>query len=105
LVEAYNELCGVMSNEKYDIFANEMIVKCCGRYLPIHQYMKAKPCWYGVKIWCLANAKSKFVQHMLVYCEAHDEDKEHAIGYKIVVILMDEHRNKNHIVTCDIYFL
>jgi hypothetical protein len=80
-----------MSNEKYDIFADEMIVKCCGKYLPIHQYMKAKPCWYEVKIWCLANTKSKFVQHMLVYCEARDEDKEHAIGYKIVVILMDEH--------------
>jgi len=82
-----------------------MIVKCCGKYSPIHQYMKAKPCWYGVTIWCLANVKSKFVQHMLVYCGAHDEDKEHVIGYKIVVILMDEHINKNHIVTCDIYFL
>jgi len=42
---------------------------------------------------------------MLAYREARDEDKEHAIGYKIVVILMDEHRNKNHIITCDIYFL
>jgi hypothetical protein len=67
--------------------------------------MKAKSCWYGVKIWCLANIKSKFVQHMLVYCKAHDEDKEHAISYKIVVILMEEHKSKNHIVTCDIYFL
>ncbi len=82
-----------------------MIVKCYGKYSPIHQYMKAKPYWYGVKIWCLANAKSKFVPHMLVYCKGRGEDKEHAISYKVVVILMEEHKNKNHIVTCDIYFL
>jgi hypothetical protein len=28
--------------------------------------MKVKPCQYGVKIWCLANAKSKFVHEMEV---------------------------------------
>ncbi len=70
-------------------------------YSPIWQYMKAKPCWYGMKIWCLANAKSKFFQKMEVYCDVGHEDVEHAIGYKIVYGLMDVNKNKNHIVTCD----
>jgi hypothetical protein len=41
---------------------------------------------------------------MKVYCGANHEDVEHAIGYKIVVRLMDEYENKNHIVTCDNFF-
>jgi hypothetical protein len=45
-------------------------------------------------IWCLGNVKSKFVQKMEVYCGACHEDDEHATRYK----------NKNHIVTCDIFF-
>jgi len=52
----------------------------------------------------LANAKSKFVQKMEVYCDVGHEDVELAIGYKIVYGLMDVYKNKNHIVTCDNLF-
>ncbi len=54
-----------------------------------------------MKICCLTNAKSKFVQKMEMYCGVGHEDVEHAIGYKIVYGLMDRFKNKNYIVTCD----
>jgi hypothetical protein len=57
-----------------------------------------------MKICCLANAKSKFVQKMEMYCGVVHEDVEHAIGYKIVYGLMDGYKNKNYIVTCDNFF-
>jgi hypothetical protein len=57
-----------------------------------------------MKICCLANAKSKFVQKMEMYCGLGHEDVEHAIGYKIVYGLIDGFKNKNYIVTCDNFF-
>jgi hypothetical protein len=66
--------------------------------------MKAKPCRYGVKIWCLIDVKSKFVQKMEVYCGTCHEDAKHATRCKIVYGLMDGYKNQNHIVTCDNFF-
>jgi hypothetical protein len=57
-----------------------------------------------VKIWCLVDAKSKFVQKMEVYCGTCHEDVKHATWYKIVYGLMDGYKNTNHIVTCDNFF-
>ncbi len=57
-----------------------------------------------MKIWCLANAKSKFVQKMELHCHKSHEDVEHAIRYKIVYRLMGGYKNKNYIVTCDNFY-
>ena len=82
-----------------------MMVPYTGNYSPIRQYMKAKPTQYGIKIWCLANSVSKYVQHMEVYCGAStSEDDNHATGFKIVNQLMRGHEGKGHIVTCDNFF-
>jgi hypothetical protein len=53
-----------------------------------------------MKICCLANAKSKFVHKMEMYCGLGHEDVEHATRYKIVYGLIDGFKNKNYIVTC-----
>jgi len=57
-----------------------------------------------MKICCLVNAKSKFVQKREVYCGVGHEDVEHATRYKIVYGLMDGYENKNYIMTCDNFF-
>ncbi len=57
-----------------------------------------------MKICCLTNAKSKFVQKMEMYCGVGHEDVEHATRYKIVYGLMDRYKNKNYIMTCDNFF-
>ncbi len=63
--------------------------------------MKAKLWGHGIKIWCLVNAKSKFVYKMELCHGTCHEDVEHAIGYKIVYMLMDRYKNNNYIVTFD----
>jgi hypothetical protein len=67
--------------------------------------MKIRPCRYGVKIWCLANAKSKFVQKMEIYYGVGHEDVKHVNGYKIVIGLVDGYKNNNHLVTCDNFLI
>jgi hypothetical protein len=75
------------------------MVKYIENYSPIRHYMKAKPCWHGMNI-----GVCKFVDKMKVYYGASHEDVKHAIGYKIVIGLMDGYKNKNHIVTCHDFF-
>jgi len=64
---------------------DKMMVKYTKKYSHIRQYMKAKPYQYGVKIWCFANVKYKFVQKMEVYYGASHEDVKHATWYKIII--------------------
>lgn len=66
LVEACNELCGQFWNANQNLCVDEMMVKYTEKYSSIQQNMKIKPCRYGVKIWCLINVKSNFVQNMKV---------------------------------------
>ena len=66
--------------------------------------MKNKPCPYGLKCWALANAKSKFVQKLEVFCEKEESlnaKDEALVGYKVVMRLLEGLENKGHIVTCD----
>ncbi len=57
-----------------------------------------------MKICCLVNAKSKFVQKMEMYCGVGHVDVDMQLGYKIVYGLMDGYKNKNYIVTYDNFF-
>ncbi len=56
-----------------NLCVNEMMVKYTMKY-----YTKVEPCEYGVKIWCLINAKLKFVKKMEMYCGVGHEDVKHA---------------------------
>jgi hypothetical protein len=57
-----------------------------------------------VKVWCLANAKYKFVGKMEMYCGVGHEDVKRTTKYKIVYEFMKEYKDKNHNVTCNHYF-
>ncbi len=84
---------------------NEIVITYTRKYSPTQKCMKVEPCCYGMKIQCLPNAKSKFVQKMKAYTSASHEDVKHTTRYKIVYGLMDMCKNKsNHIVTCDNFF-
>src|SRR5579875_3737439 len=98
-------ICSQMWDAEKNLTVDEMMMSYTGKYSPIRQYMKAKPTQYGIKIWCLANSNSKYVQRMEVYCGAStSEDDNHATGFKIVNQLMCGHEGKGHIVTCDNFF-
>ena len=46
---------------------DEMMVKYKGKYCPARQYMPKKPIKWGLKLWCLACASSKFIWNFEVY--------------------------------------
>jgi hypothetical protein len=53
--------------EKY-ITVDEMMICYKGSYCMACQYMSNKPEKWRVKVWCLADSKSKFVYNFKIYC-------------------------------------
>ena len=66
LVNECNFLHAKYWHLEHNLTVDEMMVRYMGERSPIRQYLKNKPCRYGLKCWALANAKSKFVQKLKV---------------------------------------
>jgi hypothetical protein len=106
LVREHNALYSQYWQPEQNLTIDEMMVKYCGKYSPIRQYMKAKPTQYGIKIWCLANSVSKYVQKMEVYCGKSEEceGEDQNTGYKVVTSLVSGLEHVGHVITCDNWF-
>jgi hypothetical protein len=75
LVDDHNKLCSEFWNPEQNLYVYKMMVKYTGKYAPIQQYLKGKPTQYVLKIWCLANSSSNYVQKIDIYCGAHTPAK------------------------------
>jgi hypothetical protein len=84
---------------------DEMMVKYTGRYAPIQQYLKGKPTQYGLKIWCLANSSSKYMQKIDMHCSATQSNQEGNVGSRNVLFLIEGLGGKGHIIMCDNYLV
>jgi hypothetical protein len=68
LVDKIRDACkAVWSLGKY-LTIDEMMIRYKGSYSPIWQYMPNKPQKWGLKVWCLADAVSKYVYNFAIYC-------------------------------------
>ena len=68
LVDKIREACkAVWSLSKY-LVIDEMMIRYKGSYPPIRQYMPNKPQKWGLKVWCLVDAISKYVYDFAIYC-------------------------------------
>lgn len=47
---------------------DEMVVRYKGKYCQVRQYTLKKSEKWGLKIWCLVDATSKFVYNIAIYC-------------------------------------
>ena len=83
-----------------------MMVKDYGKYSPIRQYMKANHTQYGIKIWCLANSVSKYVQKIEIYCGNNKEceGEDQIAGYKVVISLVSGLEHVGYVITCENWF-
>jgi hypothetical protein len=106
LVREHNALYSQYWQPEQNLTIDEMMIKYCGKYLPIRQYMKAKPTQYGIKIWCLANNASKYVQKMEIYCGKSEEceGKDQNTGYKVVTSSVSGLEHVGYMITCDNWF-
>lgn len=66
------------SNQQVTI--NDSMVLYKGKYSPICQYMPNKPVRFGLKIWAIVDALSKYIWNFQIYCgkmgNSHDDGAE-----------------------------
>jgi hypothetical protein len=68
LVDAIRNACKVVWSLGKYLVIDKMMIRYKGSYSPIGQYMPNKPQKWGLKIWCLAYAVSKYVYNFSIYC-------------------------------------
>ena len=75
--------------------------------------MPQKPQKWELKVWCLADAKSKYVANFEVYCgkdpiveeEIRRPRGEARLAYNVVLRLVSPYEGKGHVITMDNFFL
>jgi hypothetical protein len=61
LIEDFAQKSRELYNPERVLTVDEIMVPYKGRYCGIRQYMKSKPCRFGIKIWALASSSSRLV--------------------------------------------
>jgi hypothetical protein len=68
------------------------------------QYMKAKITKWGYRIWKLCDASSAYTLNLDVYTGATEGKKEKGLAYAVVMKMMENFFDKNHVVVMDNFF-
>jgi hypothetical protein len=55
---------------------DEIMVAYKGRYCNVQQYMKAKPTKFGIKLWALVSAQSRYIHNAIIYLGSGDDRDE-----------------------------
>jgi hypothetical protein len=114
LLNRIREACKAVWNVAKMCSVDEMMVRYKGKYCPSRQYMPKKPIKWGLKLWCLACAVSKFIYNFDVYCrksnatgvvpEPSGPRAESNLAEGVVLKMVDGMENKGHVVVMDNYF-
>jgi hypothetical protein len=81
-----------------------------GQYCSFKQYLPLKPITHGIKIWCLACSKSKYIHNWEVYVGAANEEAQGlevhdcGAGAGVVTRLTRGWEGHNYTVVTDNYF-
>jgi len=89
-----------------------MMIRYKGTYYPTRQYMPQKPQKWGIKVWCLADAISKFVSNFEVYCgkdlalviEALVQWGQPKLAHNVVLQLLTSNEGRGHVIDMDNFF-
>ena len=106
LDEVKDRYCHAYSANK-ELSVDESMLKFKGR-LFFKQYMPSKPSTkWGIKIWSLCDSHTGFLLKFDVYTGKQDNDlqsMEHGLSYKVVTSLLNEFKDKGHVVHMDSFF-
>jgi hypothetical protein len=114
LLNSIRNVCRAVWNIGKMCIVDEMMVRYKGKYCPARQYMPKKPIKWGLKLWYLACAASKFIYNFDVYCgksarsevvlEQSGSRPEAPLAEGVVLKMVDGMENKGHVVVMDNYF-
>ena len=92
---------------------DETMVRYKGTCCLATQYMPKKPVKWGLKVWCVADSKSKFIWDLEVYCGKSGETlasrantrEDQALAHRVVLNLTMGLEQKGHVLVMDNYLM
>ena len=107
MTSLFKERCKIMYRVSRNVTIDERIVRFDGR-CPFKIYMPTKPDPYGIKLWVLADAESRYISDFNVYLgktiTTNDSNAKRAsLGYEVTIELMKNLRPGHHL-TVDNFF-
>jgi hypothetical protein len=73
LVERFVSISQSLYNNEQVCTVDEIMIAYKGRFCEIKQYMQAKPTKFGIKVWAVACALSRYVSNIIVYLGSGSE--------------------------------
>ena len=108
LVDVIRDACKAGWSLRKYLAIDGMMIRYKGSYSPICQYMPNKPQKWGLKVWCPANAVSKYVYNFAIYCGKNIEAvlqpsrrREPRLAHNVVVDTVDGLDGNGHVVVMD----
>lgn len=104
LLEGFVQASKRLYNCERYVCVDEIMIPYRGNRCSIKQYMKNKPVKYGIKVWCMANSKSRYVYDLQVYTGKKGVKAEKDLGLKVVTTLVSDLKGLGHVVVTDRFF-
>ena len=86
-----------------DIVVDEAMIPFQGQSC-LKQFLPNKPVKQGIKVWCLADSTNGYVHNFDVYTGKGSNSSEGTLGSRVVLMLSDHLKHKNHHMYCDNFF-
>lgn len=104
LLDGFVSTCKRLYRCERHICVDEIMIPYRGRRCNIKQYMRNKPIKYGIKVWCCATSKSRFVYDLQVYTGRKGKKAEKDLGLKVVKALVADLKGLGHVVVTNRFF-
>lgn len=71
-------------NLEREVTVDELIIPYKGKYCNFRQFMRDKPVRFGLKLWCLASSKSRYVYNLIVFLGKGTGKVPNGLGYTVL---------------------
>jgi hypothetical protein len=103
-MEAFNKKSFKLYNHESHIIVDECIIPYKGKYCDIRMFLRNKPIRFGIKVWCAASSKSRYVSIVQVYMGKGTQMCKEGMGYEVITSLIRSLEHRWHTVVCDNLF-
>ena len=86
------------------VTVDELVIPYKGKYCNFRQFMREKPTRFGLKLWCLASSKSRYVYNLSVFLGKGTGKGPHGLGYTVCTEFLKPFYHRGHILVCDNFF-
>ena len=91
-------------NLEREVTVDELINPYKGKYCNFRQFMRDKPVRFGLKLWCLASSKSRYVYNLNVFLGKGTGKGPNGLGYTVCTEFLKPFYHRGHILVCDNFF-